>query len=198
MYTTSKALKDQINALAVQISDQSAGKIRFEEYIALPYYGHIILRFDLNGEVSLAQLDEYEAQISDIVGDAFLIDFMGRVYRKVGIRLENFPELFLKCRGQYRAEPVPASVHAEQIREDAAYLLRLCGLSEQLPVWEIQPEEEIELLTLGDGYVDFGLHQKEGLTIHAAQVNQKECEGLLKACLYAKRSRISLARALLR
>ena len=55
--------------------------LSYEEYIALPYYGQIILRFMLHEDtVTLDDLDRYENLLNSIVGDEFLTDFMGTVY----------------------------------------------------------------------------------------------------------------------
>ena len=44
------SIKDDIAKIVDEIVSLSDGKLHYEEYILLPYYGHIILRFDLNDD----------------------------------------------------------------------------------------------------------------------------------------------------
>lgn len=64
MFITSEALKKRIAALSNEIYKISNGAVSFEEYIALPHYGRICLRFNLNLQIfNLDDLDNYERTI---------------------------------------------------------------------------------------------------------------------------------------
>lgn len=198
MFIDSEQLKSRIQSISDEISIKSNGKITFEEYISLPYYGYIILRFNLNAEqYTIEDLDSYEAMMYDCVKDEFLIDFMGEVYRNIGIDYRKMDKLFADCFHFYEHEDLAKSSHAEEIKTDAEQLLELCGLSPNLPVWEIQVEDEIHLLLLGDSNESLGQYINEGTTINVYYAATKSCEGLIRAAFYAKRNNISLANALM-
>lgn len=194
MFINSEQLKKRIQIISSEIALRSGGKITFEEYISLPYYGYIILRFNLNeNHYTVADLDCYESLMYDCVGDEFLIDFMGDVYRGVGIDYGKMDKLFSDCLDFYKDEKLFKSPYAEMIANDAKHLLALCNLPTNLPVWEIQIEEEILLLLLGDSNKPLGRYEKDGMIVNVYQVEAKPCEGLISAAFYAKRSRVSLA-----
>ena len=199
MFINSEELKSRIQIVVDEISLKSNGKIVFEEYISLPYYGCIILRFNLNDRnYTVADLDRYEAMMYDCAKDEFLIDFMGEVYRNIGIDYRMMDRIFTGCLDCYGGEELQKSAYAVMIEEDAKELLKLCGLSADLPVWEVQIEDEIQLLLLGDANEKVGQFCKDGLTINVYRVESKPCEGLTAAVFYAKRNNISLASTLLK
>ena len=194
MFITSKQLKERIQIVSNEISLRSGGKVTFEEYISLPYYGYIILRFNLNEDhYTMADVDRYESMMYDCVGDEFLIDFMGDVYRGIGIDFRNMEKLFIDCLELCRGEKLFKSSYAEMIENDAKQLLALCNLPTNLPVWEIQIEEEILLLILGDSNKLLGRYEINDTVINVYQVASKPCEGLVSAAFYARRNKISLA-----
>lgn len=198
MFLTSVPLKDRISKLSAEIYRASNGVISFEEYIALPHYGRICLRYNLNlTDFSIEPLDQYEQMIYKIVKDEFIIDFMGEVYRKIGVDYERFDQTLEQVAQQYQDEVIQDRSYAREIREDAKQLLKLCGLDENSEVWEIQPEEEILLLILGREQRTLGSYKADGMVIHVIETSKQLCEGLTKAAEYAKRSGVSLARILL-
>lgn len=198
MYINSKCLLERIENIASDVLIRSNGKIVFEEYITLPFYGQIILRFALNDNTyNVDDLDHYEALLYECVNDEFLVDFMGEVYRNVGIDYREMDNLFSKCLSVYNDEITYKANYSNLIDSDAKYLLGLCGLDIDLPVWEIQLEEEVYLLLFGDRNEKMGTYSKDGLTINVFTANATACNGLTKAVFYSKRNDISLARALL-
>lgn len=199
MFVNSEQLKKRIQRVSNEIAVRSGGKITFEEYISLPYYGYVILRFNLNeNHYTIADVDRYEAMMYDCAGDEFLIDFMGEVYRNIGIDYRKMERLFADCSNLYKDEQLFKSTYADMIENDAKHLLALCGLPTNLPVWEIQIEEEIQLLLLGNSNEPVGRYDKDGTVINAYQVASKPCEGLVAAVFYAKRNNVSLANALMK
>ena len=198
MYLSSEALLTRIREIADEAAARSNGRVRYEERIALPYFGTIILRFSLDpAPVSLEELDRLEALLDDLVGEEFLSDFMGSVYRSICVSYENMERVYAALAAKYRDEPWKPTIHAEAIRTDAKELLASVGLDPELPVWEIQPEdEEILLLVLGEE--ERILARTEGeQRITAAEVRSELCTGLFQAACFAKRNRVSLARLLL-
>lgn len=199
MFVNSEQLKNRIQIVSDEIVLRSNGKISFEEYIALPYYGYIILRFNLyDDHFTIADLDRYEAMMYDCVKDEFLIDFMGDVYRNVGIDYRKMDKLFADCFNFYSDEKLFKSVYADRIDKDSKHLLALCGLSTDLPVWEIQIEDEMRFFLLGDRNESLGQYCKNGMTINVYRIASKSCEGLIAAAFYAKRNNISLVNALMK
>ena len=132
------------------------------------------------------------------LGDEFLIDFMGDVYRGIGIDYGKIEKLFADCLDFCKDEKLFKSSYAEMIENDAKHLLALCNLPTNLPVWEIQIEEEILLLLLGDSNKPLGRYEKDGTFVNVYQVAEKPCKGLVSAAFYAKRSRVSLANVLIK
>ena len=198
MYLNSEKLLSEIKEISNEIYRITNGCVVFEEYIALPYYGNIILRFELNKEVfTLDDLDKYESVMNEIAKDRFLIDFMGSVYKKVGLEPRNVNSILPKCYEKYKDEILTKSSFENQIKEDVQYLLELCGLSKDLPIWEIQLEEEINLFVLGKTLNELGTYVLDDMKINVYEIGQLECEGLMKATMYAKNHNISLVRALL-
>lgn len=130
-------------------------------------------------------------------GEEFLSDFMGSVYRSIGVSYENMERVCAAMAAKYRDEPWKPTIHAEAIRADARALLTSVGLDPELPVWEIQPEdEEILLLVLGEE--ERLLARTEGeQRITAAEVRSDLCTSLFQAVCFAKRNRVSLARLML-
>lgn len=199
VFITSKQLKERVHIIANEIALRSNGKVTFEEYIALPYYGYVILRFNLNeNHYTVADVDRYESMMYDCVRDEFLIDFMGDVYSNIGIDYRKMDKLFANCLDFYKDEKLSKSSYAEMIENDAMQLLALCNLPTNLPVWEIQIEEEILLLLLGDSNKPLGRYEKDSTFVNVYQVAEKPCKGLVSAAFYAKRSRVSLANVLIK
>lgn len=198
MYIKSNELLNRINLISKEIYDKSKGIIVFEEYIILPCYGNIILRFNINKEnYTLKDLDKYESLMVKCTNGEFLTDFMGSVYKKVGLNPQEFNNILQKCYEKYKNEVITKSIYEDKIKKDAMYLLELCSISKYLDVWEIQLEEEINLLVLGESFKELGNYSIDELKINVYEVSKLECEGLMKATMYAKNHYISLVRALL-
>lgn len=198
MFLESEALLGRIRAIAGEIAEKTENKVVFEEYIALPYYGNLVLRFRLTEPVkSIEELDAYENTMYDIVRDEFLIDFMGDVYRGAGLDYRNFDDLLRKAYGKYKEEPVFKTKYHGEIRQDAAHLLTLCGLDPHTKVWEIQPEEEILLLIMTETPGQSRTYPAGNRKITVIETDEICCEGMVKAAYYGKRNRQSLIRTLM-
>ncbi|WP_071442368.1 hypothetical protein [Traorella massiliensis] len=94
----------------------------------MPYYGgNIILRFDLKKEkVTLDELDQYEALMYEIVKDDFLIDFMGDVYKKVGLDISHLDEYLIKCAHSYHEEKILSSPFCEKVKKRCGIFIKMC------------------------------------------------------------------------
>ncbi len=151
MYLTNELLVNRIQEISQRTELMSDHALSFKEYIALPFFGQIILRFMLNlDEYTLDDLDRYESLLNEIAGEEFMTDFMGVVYKKVGVDFSTLDQRLTEMTSQFMDEEIHDSIHANGIREDAAALLKRAGLDTNIPVWEIQVEEdEYNLLLLG-------------------------------------------------
>ena len=199
MYLTEEALQRCIRGIAEEASQRSEGRLRYEERIALPFFGAIILRFSLVEKApTLELLDQYESMLYELVGDEFLVDFMGSVYQRVGVNYERFGEILDDLIGRFEQEPWVPTIHAAGIRGDAAALLSRGGFDPDLPVWEIQPDEDaITLLILGKE--QRLLRQLPGDSLlQIGEAPAERCKALFQASCYARRNHISLARLLCR
>ena len=197
LYLLGQGLQNRIDRIAEEAESRSKGEIRFEESIALPYYGQIILRFSLErDEVSMTDLDACEALLYEIAGDEFLVDFMGSVYRKAGVDYTRLGETLVRLAAELPNEELPPSVHSAGIRADAAYLLKKAGLEPTEKVWEIQIEDGEQLLLLM-GRCDRPIKVSDDCPgLRVAEVREEPCIGLMKAAVYARKRGISLARLL--
>ena len=200
MYIRSQEFKDVMKMVIKNAEALTDGELCFVEYIALPYYGHIILRFDLSKEsYTLEDLDRYEALLNEKASGDFLYDFMGSVYKKMGLEPKELNAYLLKCQKVYDNVKVGPSIFKERIEEDAQYLLEKCGLKKDLPVWEIQDEdEELDLFILGDKNSLIKKSEIDGLEIVVIETKKAMCEGIMKAEIFARNNKISLARAILK
>ncbi len=198
MYILEKELLDQIDTIAKAVKVKTNNVVNYEEYIAIPYFGNIILRFTLDkADVSLDELDSYEKMIYEVVGNDFLIDFMGDVYKRVGVDFSKLDDKLNKFSQRYKDEAAyEQASYASEIRKDAEYLLAKAVLDTYQSVWEIQVDED-ELIVLIMGEEHKKIAEVEGKpNICVAEVPSTQCLGLYKATLYAKRNKISLARLL--
>lgn len=198
MYLLEDQLKNRMQQIAAVAATQSWNAVRFEEYIALPCFGQIILRFTLDQiELSLSDLDHYETMLYEIVGNEFLIDFMGSVYQKVGVSYADLEDRLIKLSKQLADELLPSSIHGKGLKEDAAFLLQAAGLRPDERVWEIQPNDDA-LVLLIMGKQNRKLKEVDaGVKLYVGEVPEQACLGLMKAACYAKRTGVSLARILL-
>ena len=198
MYITSEKLKKRIEAVSREVSERFDRRILLEEYIGLPYFGQIILRFMLEGEgYTLEDLDRYERELYQIVGDEFLIDFMGSVYRKVGVDYSDLGKIFRAMEAEYGDEAVVPSIHAEGIREDAKELLKAAGMDPDQKVWEIQLEDGCYiLLLLGKENREIA-EIREPVRLFVQGVGETECTGVIKAAMRCKRLGVSLGRLMM-
>ena len=198
MYITSEKLKKRIEAVSREVSERFDRRILLEEYIGLPYFGQIILRFMLEGEgYTLEDLDRYERELYQIVGDEFLIDFMGSVYRKVGVDYSDLGKIFRAMEAEYGDEAVVPSIHAEGIREDAKELLKAAEMDPDQKVWEIQLEDGCYiLLLLGKENREIA-EIREPVRLFVQGVGETECTGVIKAAMRCKRLGVSLGRLMM-
>ncbi len=198
MYLTDELLANRIQEISQRAELMSGHAISFEEYIALPFFGQIILRFMLNlDDYTLDDLDRYESLLNDIAGEEFMTDFMGVVYKKVGVDFLTLDQRLTEMTSQYMNEEIHDSMHADGIRQDAAFLLKSAGLDTNVPVWEIQVEnEEYILLLLGKENKRL-LTVDEPMKISVLEVDGDRATSLIKAAFYCKKKGISLARVLM-
>ena len=198
LYLQSVELQMEVREISAAAEKKYGGKVRFEEMIALPFFGQIILRFDFLGAAEgLKEMDRLENGLRDLAGPDFLVDFMGSVYAAAGIDLSGLEERLPALAARYEQERCPDSLHAPWIRADASMLLREAGLDPEVPVWEIQIEEgRIVLLTMeNDTKPVRPVRDDEEIFVGA--VSRLACTGLFRAAIYARRAKLSLANVLL-
>ena len=198
MYITSEKLKSRIEEIAREVNERFDRHILLEEYIGLPYFGQVILRFMLEEEnYTVEDLDRYERELYQIVGDEFPVDFMGSVYRKVGVDYSDLGKIFRAMEAEYRDEVVAPSIHSEGIREDARELLKAAGMDPDQKVWEIQLEDGCyALLLLGKENREI-LEMQEPVRLIVQETRETESTGLIKAAMRCKRLGVSLGRLMM-
>ena len=189
---------EKIDSLRASIPALSGGVFALEEYVLLPHYGgNVMLRFGLMREsVTAKELDALERELYSLLPEGFFADFMGSVYRRAGVSYEGLEEKLVRCAESYRDEPIPVSPFFDEVDAEAKRLLRLLGLPEDTPVWEIQPdEEETALLILGDENAKIKEVQADGMKYEVISVRRAPCEGLMRAAVYARERGVSLMQA---
>ena len=198
MYINSEALKTRIEEVAREAKERIDRPIQLEEYIAIPCFGQIILRFMLEGEdYTLEDLDRYERELYQIAGDEFLVDFMGTVYRKAGVDYADLDRKMLLMEQKYRDEPILSSVHSEGIRADARELLQAAGMDPERKVWEIQLEEGTFTLLLMGTENRTIREMEEPVRLAVMETKEAACTGLMKAAMRSKRLGVSLGRLIM-
>ena len=197
MYILSEKLQERIREISREAVRQSGGVIAFEEYVAVPYYGQIVLRYMLNiDSFTLEDLDRYENLLNETSGGDFLCDFMGSVYQKAGIDYSGIWQRLAEMNDRFANEEIIPSIHADGIREDAVFLLKTAGLDPDSPVWEIQAEgDEFTLILLGkEKRLIRSVTEPVRLTVE--ETDSRVCSGLMKGTFHCRRNHISLARIL--
>ena len=198
MYITSEKLKSRIEETVREAKERIDRPIQLEEYIAIPCFGQIILRFMLEGEdYTLEDLDRYERELYQIAGDEFLVDFMGSVYRKVGVDYSDLGKTFRAMEAEYRDEAVVPSVHSEGIRADAKKLLQAAGMDPERKVWEIQLEDGTFTLLLMGTENRTIREMEEPVRLAVMETKEAACTGLMKAAMRSKRLGVSLGRLIM-
>lgn len=198
MYIQSEKLLERISQISKEVEIQTNHTCLFEEFVAIPFYGQIILRFQLNSDsYTIEDLDRLENMLNNISGENFLCDFMGDVYRNVGVDYSDIGKRLIKMNDKYCDESIPVSSHANGINADAQTLLKAAGLDISLPVWEIQLESnEYTLLLLGEENKKL-LSISEPICLSVREVDKRACTGLIKGTFYCRRNHISLVRVLI-
>lgn len=199
MFVNGENIKKRIEMISQEVLKHTNQKVYFEEYIALPYDGWIVLRFNLNQEnVTIADLDLYENLLYDIVGDEFIIDFMGDVYQNVGLDLKNLDKIFEACYAKFEEETIQPSRYGKEIQKDIELLLKKGQLDPNLNVWEIQIEEnELNILIMGERFKEVTSYPYENNTINIYEVKKIPCIGCMRAVIHAKRNHLSVVNVLL-
>ena len=189
---------DYLEYIKAEVDKRTNHHVVFEEYVIVPFFGFIILRFNLSdNNVTLDELDGYETQLYEIVGDNYLVDFMGTVYHRVGVDFTKLSDILKQLYEKLKGESIDFDPpYKARIQQDAEELLKKVGLNANQKVWEMQIEEdEINLLILGkDNRLIKTVQEKT--KINVLETKEEECIGLVRAVFYAKRNKISLARLL--
>ncbi len=198
MFLTGAWLQGRLTAFDERARAATHGTVRMEEFIALPSFGgNIIVRFQTDRSSTLEELDALERTLQDLAEDEFLVDFMGSVYRGLGVDYRRLDGIAQRLGQRFRSEPIYRGPYAEQIETDARALLLRCGLPQTVPVWEIQWEDgDYALLLMGDE--NRTIRTVEDVPpIHVMEANGALCEGFIRATFAAKRMGISLGRLML-
>ena len=197
MFMTGEWLQQRLAALNKRVLEATNGSVHLEEHIALPAYGQIIARFQTDSVSSITEVDELERQIQGLAGEEFLVDFMGSVYRQLGVEYSRLDEINERLGQRFKEEPIQQGPYSEQIEKDAQTLLLQCGFSDTVPVWEIQWEnDEYYLLLLGEKSRAIRSIACQP-PIHVSEVNKARCDGLMRAAFAARRLGVSLGHLML-
>lgn len=197
MFLTSEWLWERLMQLERKAKEATQGALWLEEYVAVPAYGQIMARFQTIEPVTPEKVDQWERLLQELAENEFMIDFMGNIYRQLGIDYARLDEINERLGRQYFEEPILRGPYTEQLQADARELLLQCAMPEDAPVWEIQWEDnEYVLLLLGQEHRAIRTVESDP-HIHVQEVNGSLCEGLMRAAFAAKRMGVSLGRLML-
>ena len=197
MFLTSEWLWERLMQLERKAKEATQGALWLEEYVAVPAYGQIMARFQTIEPVTPEKVDQWERLLRELAENEFMIDFMGNIYRQLGIDYARLNEINERLGRQYFEEPILRGPYTEQLQADARELLLQCAMPEDAPVWEIQWEDnEYVLLLLGQEHRAIRTVESDP-HIHVQEVNGSLCEGLMRAAFAAKRMGVSLGRLML-
>ena len=197
MFLTSELLRERLVQLERKAKEATQGALWLEEYVAVPAYGQIMARFQTIEPVTPEKVDQWERLLRELAENEFMVDFMGNIYRQLGIDYARLDEINERLGRQYFEEPILRGPYTEQIQADARELLLQCAMPEDAPVWEIQWEDnEYVLLLLGQEHRAIRTMESNP-HIHVQEVNGSLCEGLMRAAFAAKRMGVSLGRLML-
>ncbi len=197
MFLTSELLRERLMQLERKAKEATQGALWLEEYVAVPAYGQIMARFQTIEPVTPEKVDQWERLLRELAENEFMIDFMGNIYRQLGIDYARLDKINERLGRQYFEEPILRGPYTEQIQADARELLLRCAMPEDAPVWEIQWEDnEYVLLLLGQEHRAIRTVESDP-HIHVQEVNGSLCEGLMRAAFAAKRMGVSLGRLML-
>lgn len=197
MFITDPWMQNSLSQLDRSVREATHGGVWMEEYIALPAFGQIVVRFQTDEVLTVQQADRLERLLRELAGDEVLVDFMGSVYRRLGVDYARLDEIIEKLGKRFRNEPMDDGPYADKIRYDARELLIECDLPDTVPVWEIQWEDgEFSLLLMGKE--NKAIKTVEGARpIHVLEANGSLCESLMRATFAARRFGVSLGRLML-
>jgi len=197
VFLTSELLRERLVQLERKAKEATQGALWLEEYVAVPAYGQIMARFQTIEPVTPEKVDQWERLLRELAENEFMVDFMGNIYRQLGIDYARLDEINERLGRQYFEEPILRGPYTEQIQADARELLLQCAMPEDAPVWEIQWEDnEYVLLLLGQEHRAIRTMESNP-HIHVQEVNGSLCEGLMRAAFAAKRMGVSLGRLML-
>ncbi len=155
MYVTSQELVNDINLTINRVDLIFGGRLKFDEYIAIPCYGtNIILRFSFigNDNLTLQEIDELEESLRQTVGERYFGNLMGTVYQKQGLDYTKIKSITQKIDSLIDIEIITNYFHKTELGNDCSQLKSLFNLTETPNIWEIQVnEDEILVLTLYSG-----------------------------------------------
>ena len=200
MYLESMDLLRQIALIASEVSARTGRQAELDGFSAMPNYGgNIMLRFRLQATRCTAkELEQYEKLISSLTEGRFLFDFVGDIYEKIGLTPEAVGERLYRLSVEYQNEPFRESAHRERVLEDALVLLKQAGVSRFARVWEIQPGNPTTVLILGRQNALFKqATAPDGRNICVVEVNEEECDSLMRVVFAANRKHVSVASMLL-
>lgn len=149
MYILSQSLADEIKS-AIAHAKEYLPELEFDEFIAIPAFGaNIILRFEYVGSepMTLERLDSLETRLRGLVGEDFMANLMGDASRQCGLDLSRLNEILIRIDADSSASIPICAEHHDGLVADCAAIRAHFGLSESVPIWEIQVNPE-DLLVL--------------------------------------------------
>lgn len=155
MYILSRELQILIQSAIDRVRSRLP-ELEFDEFIAIPAFGsNIILRFEYVGaeRMTLERLDALETRLRGLVGGDFMANLMGDASRQCGVDFSRLGEILVQIDADESASIRTCEAHRSGLTSDCAAIRAHFGLSDVVPIWEIQFNPD-ELLVLALHPVD--------------------------------------------
>lgn len=205
MYMLSPSLAGEIQSAIARVKE-NLPELAFDEFIVVPAYGtNVILRFEYTGKeiLSLDALDALETRLRECVGADFMANLMGNISRQCGVDFSRLGEILVRIDADSSASIRTCETHLEVLTTDCAAIRAYFGLSDDVPVWEIQANPDgllILALHAADEQPPFTDNEStlEGcpVRVHFLPDDGSYCS-LMKAAALAQEQNMSITHALL-
>ena len=202
MYVISNEVRNEIAGIVLEAEAELKNQVKFDEYIAVPYYGsNIILRFNYTGSEALTieKLNALENNLRKIAGPKYMANFMGNIYRELGLDMTRLPEILEKIDKSFDAPIEQNKYHERGLSGDVDFLKEILNLPVPPIVWEIQVNKnDLVFILLGEAEKETVSMEYNGNRLIVSFIPfHNSYRGLMKAAWLAQRDEKSICQVLL-
>lgn len=169
----------------------------FEEYIVIPSLNNfIMLRFSNKDieQIDISELSKRENEIRKIVFPNFLANFIGKDYKKFGLKLNNLKPTLINCDlGLEEDSFTVFPNYSIDIQEDLRIIKAIVDI--EIDIWELQiHKDNIEVLHFSKNNINYSSTE---LNFYMIEYDASYI-GIIKAEIEAIKNEVSLLDVLLK